>query len=224
MSSSGGSTPLRSGSSHSRGSRLYSSSRHKTKKNIQRSGASAGEDAIASDRVSKMDARPPVSQSGEVSNSSLSKILEALAVLQEDVNKLKSDRGDSASVGNGPAQDLGGTHEFSVSHPPSTSGEFSGFRSKEVSAEEGEIEDEVPSGSILLQAAKAYVPVDDCSEAIEEPIAAMVNHWFSHGVKDEDHKEILADEVSKRPRNCKALIPVECWMPYPLRQRKLISD
>ncbi|XP_045131688.1 uncharacterized protein LOC123516454 [Portunus trituberculatus] len=88
MSSSGGSTSPRSGSSHSRGSRLYSSTRHKTRKNIQWSGASAGEDAVASDRVSKMDAQPPVSQSGEVSNTSLSKILEALAVLQEDVNNM----------------------------------------------------------------------------------------------------------------------------------------
>ncbi|XP_063884456.1 uncharacterized protein LOC135113218 isoform X2 [Scylla paramamosain] len=219
MSSSGDSTPPRSGSSHSCGSRLYSSTRHKKRNNIQRSGASAREDEVASDRVSKMDARPTASQSGDVNNTTLSKFLEAWAALQEDVNKLKSDRGARASVGSepgtsgirsGPAQDLGGTHEISASPPPSSSGAFSGFRSQEMSAEEGEIEDEAPSGSILLQAAKAYVPMDDCSEAIEEPIAAMVNHWFSHGLKEEDHKEILADEASKRPRNCKALIPVEC--------------
>lgn len=157
MSSSGDSTPPRSGSSHSCGSRLYSSTRHKKRKNIQRSGASAREDEVASDRVSKMDARPPASQSGDVNNTTLSKILEAWAALQEDVNKLKSDRGARASVGSepgtsgirsGPAQDLGGTHEISASPPPSSSGAFSGFRSQ--------------------------------------------------------------DEASKRPRNCKALIPVEC--------------
>ncbi|KAK8392708.1 hypothetical protein O3P69_014855 [Scylla paramamosain] len=119
MSSSGDSTPPRSGSSHSCGSRLYSSTRHKKRKNIQRFGASAREDEVASDRVSKMDARPPASQSGDVNNTTLSKFLEAWAALQEDVNKLKSDRGARASVGSepgtsgirsGPAQDLGGNN------------------------------------------------------------------------------------------------------------------
>ena len=46
-----------------------------------------------------MAARPPVSQSGDVGNIYLSKILEALAVIQEDVNKFKCDRGASARVG-----------------------------------------------------------------------------------------------------------------------------
>ena len=217
MSSSCASTPPRNGSSLSRGSRPYSDTRPKARKVVQRFVASA-EVGVASDRVSKMDTRRPVSQSGDVSNASLSKFLEALAVLQEDVNKLKHDRGGNASVGAepgtsglsaGPAKDLYGDHVISTSPPPSTCGDFSGFRSREVSAEEGEIEDMVPSGSILLQTAKAYVPVDDCSDAVEEPIAALVNHWFSHGMKD-DYKEISADEVSKRPRNCKALLPVEC--------------
>ena len=50
----------------------------------------------------------------------------------------------------------------------------------------------------------------DCSEAIEEQIAAMVNHWYSQGLKEDNYMEILTDAVSKRPRNCKALLPVEC--------------
>lgn len=219
MSSSAESTPPRSGSSHSRRSRSYSSARPEARKVVQRFVASAAEEGVASGSALQMDTSRPVRQSGEDCNASLSKILEVLAVLQEDVNKLKRDRGDSARVGSEPGTSglrfvpttaLGGEHDLSATPPPSTTGDFSGFRSEEVSAEEGEIVEEVPSGSILLQAAKSFVPMDDCSEVIEEPIADMVNHWFSHGLKDEDYKEILADEVSKRPRNCKALIPVEC--------------
>ena len=196
MSSSDGSIPPRSSSSHFRGSRPYSSSLPKARRNVHRFVASAGENGVARVSLSKTDTRRPGIQSSNESHTSLSKILEALAVLQEDVNKFKCDRGDSGSIGSepgtsglrsGPAMDLGGDHAISTSPPPSTSADFSGFTSQEVSAAEGEIVEEVPSGSILSQAAKAYVSVVDCSAAIEEPIAAMVNHWFSQGLKEDGY-------------------------------------
>ena len=74
--------------------------------------------------MSKMAAGHPVSQSGGVGNTTLSKILEALAVLQDDVNKFKHDKGANASVGSepgtadlrsGPPQAFGRAHDISAS-------------------------------------------------------------------------------------------------------------
>ena len=38
----------------------------------------------------------------------------------------------------------------------------------------------------------------------------MVNHLFDNGMRDDEYKEILDDEITNRPRNCHALAPAEC--------------
>ena len=127
----------------------------------------------------------------------MSKNLEALAVLQEDVNKLKGAQqgvsvrervspvpGPSFS-GFGAGQDSGGGHALSASPPTRSELHLN------ESAEEGEITDEAPSGSILLQAAKSFGPVVECTEELEEPVADMVNHLFTHGMPEEDYKRCL---------------------------------
>lgn len=146
----------------------------------------------------------------------ISKILEALAVLQEDVNKLKaaqqgvsvrdrvSPEPGPSFTGFGAGQDSGEGHALSASPPPRPELHLN------ESAEEGEITDEAPTGSILLQAAKSFGPVAECTEDLEEPVAAMVNHLFAHGMPEEDYKDVLDADVTKRPNHCPALTPVEC--------------
>lgn len=92
---------------------------------------------------------------------------------------------------------------------------FSGFKSpdSEVSSEEGEIHDNVHEGSVLLQGAINYGLTEDVSEEIDKQVAAMVNHLFVNGMREEDYKDILEDGITKRPSNCQALSPVECNAP-----------
>ena len=70
---------------------------------------------------------------------------------------------------------------------------------------------ELPAGgSVLLQAAKAFEPLDGVSEDIDQQVAAMVNFWFDEGLQEEDYRMITADPVTRRPNNCPALATVEC--------------
>ena len=89
---------------------------------------------------------------------------------------------------------------------------FSGFRTplREYSDEEEEIQRDVPHDSILLQGAKNYGPTETVSKELDEEIAAMVNHLFINGMRQEDYKAIVEDEVTFRPRNCHALTQVDC--------------
>ncbi|KAK3890226.1 hypothetical protein Pcinc_005793 [Petrolisthes cinctipes] len=91
-------------------------------------------------------------------------------------------------------------------------GSFSGFRSDAFAEdmEDGEIHDASLPGSVLLQSAKTFGPTEDVSEDIDSQVANMVNYLFDNGMREEDYKNILEDEVTKRPSNCKALVPVEC--------------
>ncbi|MPC53988.1 hypothetical protein E2C01_047893 [Portunus trituberculatus] len=81
---------------------------------------------------------------------------------------------------------------------------------QDVSAEKGEIQEEAQTGSILLQAAKSFGPTVECAEELKEPVAAMAYHLFAHGMTEEDYKDVLDADVTKRPSNCLGLIPVEC--------------
>ena len=52
--------------------------------------------------------------------------------------------------------------------------------------------------------------MEDVSEDLDKQVAAMVNHLFENGMREEDYKDILEDEITKRPSNYQALTPVEC--------------
>ncbi|MPC52838.1 hypothetical protein E2C01_046717 [Portunus trituberculatus] len=106
-------------------------------------------------------------------------------------------------------------HPVSSNVPPpgpwGSTGSFSGFRSDSaVSDEEGELVEEVQSGSVLLQAAKSFGPTDDISEDVDKDVAGMVNHLFTNGMRAVDYEDILDDDITKRPSNCQVLSPIEC--------------
>lgn len=65
-------------------------------------------------------------------------------------------------------------------------------------------------GSVLQRCAKSLCPQDDVSGDIDGQVANMVNHIFDNGLRDEEYKDILEDDSTKRPGNCHALDPVEC--------------
>ncbi|MPC67134.1 hypothetical protein E2C01_061300 [Portunus trituberculatus] len=45
---------------------------------------------------------------------------------------------------------------------------------------------------------------------MELPVVDMVNYLFDHGMREEEYKQIVEDEDTKRPSNCHALTPVVC--------------
>lgn len=144
--------------------------------------------------------------------------MQAIAELRTDMEQLKSERqqdilrmshtgsraGPSRCVGD---DDVAGPPRISYADSP---GNFSGFTSEQLSSEEGEIHEEGPSRSVLLQSALAFGPVEEVSGDVDRPIADMVNQLFAHGMREESYKDIVEDEVTKRPGNCPALAPVEC--------------
>ncbi|MPC60457.1 hypothetical protein E2C01_054502 [Portunus trituberculatus] len=87
---------------------------------------------------------------------------------------------------------------------------FSGFRSPsmEASIEEEELQGDAPHGSVLLQGAKNYGPMENVAKKLDK--AAMVNHLFINGMKQEDYKAIVEDKMTLRPSNCHALTQVDC--------------
>ena len=88
---------------------------------------------------------------------------------------------------------------------------FSGFRSDESEAgSENEEIHEVPIGSVLMQTAKTYEPTEDVLEEIDMHVTEMVNYLLDYGMRDEDNKLNLEDDITKRPTNFEALSPMEC--------------
>ena len=97
-----------------------------------------------------------------------------------------------------------------IHHPPASVGlipdsslatdGFSGFRSREsdVSSEEDEIHESAHRDSVLLQSAKNYGPMEDVSEDLDKQVAAMVNYLFENGMREEDYKDILEDEITQK--------------------------
>ncbi|KAK3894845.1 hypothetical protein Pcinc_001419 [Petrolisthes cinctipes] len=61
-----------------------------------------------------------------------------------------------------------------------------------------------------MQSAQTFGPTEYISENIEKQVANMVNHLFDNGMRDDDYKDILTDDITKRPSNCHAFAPVEC--------------
>lgn len=153
----------------------------------------------------RMDrARPQASPSRDgLPEPSWQVVLDELARLKGDVAKLTAKRVPSPQH-----QQVNFQASTSGLQPTLSPAAFSGF--VDSSSEDGEIK-ELPQGSsVLLQAAKAFGPLDSVSEDIDPQVAAMVNFWFEKGLQEEDYKAIVEDPVTRRPKNCPALSPVEC--------------
>ncbi|MPC33112.1 hypothetical protein E2C01_026454 [Portunus trituberculatus] len=123
------------------------------------------------------------SQAGPASSASdapWNAVMEALAELWEDVNKLKAGRSVSS-----PAHTVvyDGAGTSTGEQRPRSLAYFSGFHD---SASEGEPVGQDPGGSALLQAAKAFGPAELVSADIDPKIAEMVNF-----VKDDVSSPIL---------------------------------
>ena len=143
-------------------------------------------------------------------------VLDAIAELRSEVNKLKEGK-CSGGVGGGgvavPTNSVDAGRPVFTSAPPSTA-EFSGFPADEhyISSEddEGDTVNDQQSVSVLQRCAKVYGPVDAVAAEIDGRVADMVNYVFDNGLREEEYKEILEDDATKRPSNCEALSPVEC--------------
>lgn len=133
-------------------------------------------------------------------------VLEALAELRGEINELKRTRRRdscaSSAAGAGPSSP--------VAPVGSPAGSFRGFNRDRDSSEEGELRGDGPIPSVLQHSALEYGPVEEVSSDIDKHVADMVNHLFDHGLRDQTYKDIVEDELAKRPGNCPALIPVEC--------------
>ena len=60
-------------------------------------------------------------------------------------------------------------------------------------------------GSALLEGAKNFGPTESVSEDLDKEVTAMVNHLFISGMRDEDYKAVMEDEVTLRHSNYHAL-------------------
>lgn len=129
-------------------------------------------------------------------------VLDELATLKGVVAKLTSEKASSQ------LQQVNFQASTSGTQPPVSPNAFSGFLDS--SSEEGEVKEVPPGSRVLLQAAKAFRPLDGVSVDIDPQVAAMVNFWFDKGLQEEDNKEISEDPVTRRPNNCPALETVEC--------------
>ena len=65
-------------------------------------------------------------------------------------------------------------------------------------------------GSVLVQCANAFGPLDKVSAKIDGQVADMVNQMFDNGLREEEYKEIFNDDSTKKHSNCHALALVEC--------------
>lgn len=130
-------------------------------------------------------------------------------VVLDELARLKGDVAKLTAAGTSPRlQQVNFQASTSGTQAPVSPDSFSGF--VDSSSEDGEVK-ELPSGSsVLLQAAKAFGPLDGVSEDIDPQVAAMVNFWFDKGLQEEDYKLIKEDPVTRRPKNCPALATVEC--------------
>ena len=95
----------------------------------------------------------------------------------------------------------------------STAG-FSGFTPTSaihcLSSDDSDSPEEKMHGSVLVQCANAFGPLDKVSAKIDGQVADMVNQMFDNGLREEEYKEILNDDSTKKHSNCHALAIVEC--------------
>ena len=143
---------------------------------------------------------------------SLAMVMDAITELRNDMEKLKKDRlavstEDCQFVGSIP-----GTQRNLESVSQDSPAGFSGFRTQvsEDSDEGEEFPGAVSRGSVLLEGAKNFGPTENVSGDLDKEVAAMVNHLFISGMREEDYKAVMEDEVTLRPSNCHALHQVDC--------------
>ena len=188
----------------SKGKVLHKSSKYGEERSRSRS-RSTGHDRLSS---SSSPSPSPHYTDGGNTAPAWEMIMSALTELRKDMDKLKKDKSGEKSDVHDSA-----TLPASQVSPASqdTQAGFSGFRSPsgETSREE-EIQVEVHHDSVLLQSAKNYGPTETVSEDLDKEIADMVNHLFINGMKQEDYKDIVENEVTLRPSNCHALDTVDC--------------
>lgn len=153
---------------------------------------------------------PQASGSNESTAPCLTMIMGAINELKRDMEKLKREgKTVSKSADKCKRKTVARPNQEHVS-PESQAG-FSGFLGEsDDSIEEGELPERVSSGSVLLDGARNYGPIENVSEELDKEIADMVNHLFVNGMRVEDYKGIMEDEVTLRPSNCHALTPVDC--------------
>lgn len=144
-------------------------------------------------------------------------VMDAITELRGEMDKLKADKRQGTQD---PARMAAATGAAGGSWegPPqvleagmaASDAEFSGFRLEaDTDSEEGELHDS-PVRSVLREGAKTYGPTECVSGDVDTYVADMVNHLFDHGMRTEDYKDVLEDDITKRPNNCLALDPVEC--------------
>ncbi|MPC60966.1 hypothetical protein E2C01_055028 [Portunus trituberculatus] len=141
-------------------------------------------------------------------------VMEALAALHSDMEKLKEEMrlGPSCGADDASAPDGVNIRPAGQEVPPSSSpAGFSGFTPAMhcISTDDSDTQDNVQPDSVLLQCTRAYGPVDKLSAGIDKHVANMVNHVFDNGLQEE-YKGILDDIATKRLDNCYALVPVDC--------------
>lgn len=132
-------------------------------------------------------------------------VLKELASLKGAVTKLTEKRELPS-----PQQRVNYQASTSGIQAPGSPEAFSGF--VDSGSEDGEITEapHAAGSSVLLQAAKAFGPLDVVSEDINPQVATMVNFWFKEGLQEDDYKAIMEDPITRRPNNCPALCPVDC--------------
>ena len=130
-------------------------------------------------------------ESGSDIATTLTLILDAIAAMKSDIDKLKEHK------------DVSNLEPVSQKTPSplASPGGFSGFRSTKSEDYGGEVEvqEDTPRESVLLQSAKNYGPMEKVSEELEKEVAEMVNHLFVNGMREEDYKDIMEDDVTLRP-------------------------
>ena len=194
---------VRKGSSHgkgSSGSRSGSSVRETNRGVRQHSrghGSGAGDDSASPPTCSL-----PSTSRDEANSPPWTMVMEALAALRSDMDKLKEERSLATSGGADVAAAPGGVNSGPAGQellPSSSPAGFSGFPSvvHRLSSDDSDSQDDVPPGSVLLQCARAYGPVDDVSAGIDRHVAGMVNHVFDNSLREKEYKEILEDVATK---------------------------
>lgn len=211
----------------SAGSRSSSSQRESSRRDRKHSrdvggGGSNGGGGAGGSAGTPPDHFSPSTSRDEVNSPPWDMVMEALHELRADMDKLKERRPDSCGGACAPplpqppasAVHVNRRPTAEVSCSASTAG-FSGFPTPTgehhlSSDDDSDNQDDVLPSSVLLQCAKSYGPVDDVSVRIDGQVADMVNQVFDNGLREEEYKEILDDDSTKRPANCPALAPVEC--------------
>ncbi|MPC93296.1 hypothetical protein E2C01_088420 [Portunus trituberculatus] len=127
-------------------------------------------------------------------------MLDELACLKSDVAKLTANGAPSLQL-----QQVNFQASTSGLQSPVSPAAISGF--VDSSSEDGKVKEFLPGSSVLLQAAKAFGPLDNVSEDIDLQVAAMVNFCFDKGLQEEDYKVIAEDQITRRPNNHPTLAP-----------------